>query len=322
MTAWLHRVLGVNQSDSRDVCRVAYARLLKNFHPDLCPNTPTNQLRLELIRTAFAVMSDPDLVREHERTGKIPRSISVSDKLETRLKKPGLGHLARGFVKNFRRENQRNGKDIVRIIYLDYEELIDGSSRIVELERSERCNDCNGSGSQKDSPPERCHLCEGSGILSYRKIVAVGLPCPFCDGNGAIIIFSCKNCDGSGTTDELVPCRLTFPAGVEEDHRILLKGEGERGVQGGRHGDRVFVVRMRPQEGVERSGQDIEFRVGVAGNATSVTVPWPGAAPLRFELPDGDSTMLFISEGLGFPVPDSDQRGDVRVFVTRNKDQM
>ncbi|MBR58837.1 MAG: hypothetical protein CMH54_12560 [Myxococcales bacterium] len=321
MTAWLHRVLGVNQSDSRDISRVAYARLLKNFHPDLCPNSPANQVRLELIRIAFAVMSEPELMQEHARTGKIPNSITMTDELTARLKKPGLGHLARGFVKNFRRENQRNGKDIVQIIYLDYEELIAGSSRIVELERAERCNDCSGSGATKEHPPSQCHLCDGSGVLSYRNLLAVGLPCPFCDGNGAIIIFACQSCDGTGSKDERVPCRLSFPAGVDEGHRIVMKGEGERGVQGGRHGDRVFLVRMRPEEGVERHGKDVEFRVQVAANATSVTVPWPEAGPLRFELPDGDETMLFIAQGLGFPTSDADDRGDVRVHVTRAKDQ-
>jgi molecular chaperone DnaJ len=105
---------------------------------------------------------------------------------------------------------------------------------------------------------------------------------------------------------------------VPEGHRVVLEGEGEPGLRGGRHGDLIFVLKMDKGSGFWRDGADLLLNVDVPGQASALTVPHPDGE-VRLTLPDGlDATCTVVATGLGLPRFERPaERGDLRVYVRR-----
>jgi molecular chaperone DnaJ len=319
MSSWLHRVLGLQAATSDESIRTAYRSLLKLYHPDLCANTDENRRRLKLVRLAYEVLQDPELSQEHEKTGEIPRGVNLDPELQEWLKQTGLQHVAKGFFKGFKMARPEHGRTFKKNVTLSVQELMHGSSRIVDVQRTVSCTQCTGSGSSPSPPPVRCHVCAGAGTLSWKKKWNVAMPCPFCAGDGMIIRVTCPECEGQGfaTVNEMV--RIQFFAGIREDTEIVLKGEGERGKRGGKHGDLIFVAKMEQGSGFERIGDDLELGVTIPNNAKSISVPHPDG-DLRITVPQGKDTIVIVREK-GLPNADnSDVRGDLRVRLRRGED--
>ena len=57
--------------------------------------------------------------------------------------------------------------------------------------------------------------------------------CPACHGTGKIIPDPCVTCHGAGRVRKQKTLSVKIPAGVDQDDRIRLAGEGEAGVNGG-----------------------------------------------------------------------------------------
>ena len=315
MASWLHLFLGVKPEAEPEILRAAYARLLKRFHPDLCPNTDINRTRLELIRMAYAVFSDPKLRKAHLKTGEIPPSIDVPLGLQNSMKEVGIRSLAKGFLNNFQKSRPRRGKDLVRTVHLSVRELLNGTTRIFDIERQEQCSGCLGSGSAESPAPFQCHVCEGQGTIGWRRVRAVGIKCPFCEGLGIVITKYCNNCKGQGLLKNQTPFRVTFPPGTPEGHRTVVQGEGERGKEGGRHGDLVFVARIDPESGFQRAGEDLLVNASLDGHSTKISIAHP-EGPVEVTVPNEGNVGIVVVKGYGLPeFGNPEERGDIRVQI-------
>lgn len=56
---------------------------------------------------------------------------------------------------------------------------------------------------------------------------------------------------------------MNIPAGVDDDTRLRLQGEGEAGANGGPAGDLYVVLRVKEHKLFHREGQDLRVRVQV-----------------------------------------------------------
>ncbi len=318
MRGWLHRVLGVERNADPMVVRKAYADLVRVYHPDRCPDSPSNRRRLGLLAAARAVLSDPALRLFHMQTGLLPPKLDPEAELGLQVAGASVKALARGFVQAMQRQRPRDGQDQTVSIRLSPEELVRGASREVGVSRVEPCDSCRGSGADSDWEPLPCHICDATGTLTLGRVLSRGMACPFCEGLGLVIRVPCPECSGNGFHKVERPCALEIPAGVPEGHRVVLRGEGERGLRGGRHGDLVFVLRMDPSSGLARDGADLVLNVDVPGEASAITVPHPDGG-VRLTLPETlDTTCTVVAEGLGLPrFEEPSKRGDLRVHVRR-----
>ena len=70
--------------------------------------------------------------------------------------------------------------------------------------------------------------------------------CPRCHGTGKMVASPCKDCSGNGRIKQHKTLSVKIPAGVDNDDRIRLSGEGEHGVNGGPPGDLYVVIHTKP----------------------------------------------------------------------------
>lgn len=318
MPGWLHRVLDLPEDAPPAELRRAYAAQLRAFHPDHCPDSPDNRRRVALIRAAHQVLRDDALRREHDRTGAIPRAALRGDDAAPLLEGGGLVDLAKGLLRVVTQEQPSHGKDKTVRLRLTLDELIRGTSRVVDVPRLEACPDCQGSGSDPEPAPLRCHVCSATGTLAWRRRLPMAMACPFCSGHGIVVRAVCRRCEGDGYMMRARPIRVTLPPGVHDGERTVLKGEGERGRRGGRHGDLIFVTALDPAAGWRRDKADLLISVGVPDGATALTILHP-LGEVRVPIPDGFSGGTLLVEGHGLPRRSGDgARGDLLVEVVRS----
>jgi molecular chaperone DnaJ len=88
--------------------------------------------------------------------------------------------------------------------------------------------------------------------------------CPQCHGTGKIIPDPCPTCDGAGRVKRHKTLSVKIPAGVDEEDRIRLSGEGEAGLNGGPAGDLYVVVSLKQHPVFQRDHNDLHCEMPIS----------------------------------------------------------
>ena len=81
--------------------------------------------------------------------------------------------------------------------------------------------------------------------------------CSRCQGEGTIITNPCSLCKGAGREKIKRKLTVTIPAGVDENNRLRLRGEGNAGMHGGYQGDIYVTFLVKSHKYFERDGSDV-----------------------------------------------------------------
>merc|ERR1712110_264012 len=91
-----------------------------------------------------------------------------------------------------RRQQKRRTQNMVYPLKCTLEELYNGATRNIEIERSTLCGTCDGSGG-KPGATQTCGKCQGRGFVMQYKQLGPGMVqqmqaiCRECNGEGEII---------------------------------------------------------------------------------------------------------------------------------------
>ncbi|KAF8656834.1 hypothetical protein AX16_002382 [Volvariella volvacea WC 439] len=225
----------------------------------------------------------------------------------------------------------RGKKDDVHKHTVTLEDLYNGKSVKLNMEKSVVCGLCKGSGARGNAKPKPCSTCDGKGWvfvqsqISPSRIGTSRARCHDCNGHGEKLREKdrCKKCKGERTVTEKTRQEIFIEKGMTDRQRIVLVGEGDQ-EPGTPAGDVVFVLEAKPHPTFERSGNDLLTHVTITlsealmgfsrillthldGRGIRVTSP-PGKI-----IKSGDSIVL---RGEGMPVyKHPDQKGDLYVIL-------
>ncbi len=329
-----YEVLGVQRGATKDQIKDAYRKLALQFHPDR-NKAPEAEARFKEISEAYAVLSDDEKRRQYDSFGRegvyqrysqedIFRGVDFGEFFR------GAGFGIGGFDEIFSQffggggRQARRGEDLTYHLQLSLEDVVEDSSREIEVPRSEVCKTCGGSGAKPGSPPRRCGTCGGTGQV--QKVQSAGFArlvriteCGRCGGRGYIIDDPCKECRGRGTVERTRKIQIMIPAGVEDGHTLRLRGEGNAGETGVPPGDLYVVVNVLPHRVFARQEGDIymETRVGIvqAMLGTELTVPTL-YGDVKLSVPGGTQPgTVFKVKGKGLPRYGGWGKGDEYVKV-------
>jgi molecular chaperone DnaJ len=324
-----YEVLGVERTATSAQITAAYRKLAIRFHPDKNPGNDEAAAKFKEAARAFEVLSDEQMRGRYDRYGHAGvqgggrhEFNDISDIFEAFGDLFGGGMFGEAFGGGGRRRGNRarQGRDVACSVTLSLEEAARGTTRTVAFTRHEACATCDGSGAKKGTQPQACEYCGGQGqVIQSAGVFRLQTTCPACRGAGSVIREKCPACGGAGLTEEHVERKVTIPAGVDNDVRVRLAGEGEPGTHGGSPGDCYCSIVIEEHPFLIRDGRDLHCKVPVTfcQAALGVTIEVPtleGARPLEVKRGTQPGDVIRV-RGLGMPEIRGRGIGDLHVHV-------
>lgn len=332
-----YEVLGVERSADKDTLKKAFRKLAQKYHPDV-NKTPEAESQFKEINEAYQVLNDDQKRAAYDRfghdglkgmggmggmggfdAGGFGDLGSIFEELFAGM--GGMGGMSSG-----NRRQPRRGADLRVDIRLKFEEAAFGVERELEIPRQEMCDRCNGSGAEPPTNPITCSTCNGTGEVRRRQqsplfgTVVTASPCTTCNGTGEVIPSPCKKCNGQKRVRVTRKLNVKIPAGVDNDTRIRLAGEGEVGSMGGPPGNLFVVITVDSHPIFKRNEFDLLLDLPVnitqAALGATIKIPTLDGKDETLDIPAGTQTgRTFTKRGLGIPVLQRSGRGDMQINV-------
>lgn len=315
-----YEVLGVPRNAGLDEIKKSYRQAALKFHPDRNPGDKQAETKFKEAAEAYEVLSDSEKRARYDQYGHDglaaggfgPRGFSSADDVFE-----AFGDIF-GDLFGFGRQRSRRGASLRVEVELEFEEAAKGVERTIEVKRHETCTTCGGSGAKPGTQPSECPLCGGHGqVLQGGGFFTIRTTCPRCHGTGKHIKDPCKPCGGGGMVREKAEIKVTIPAGIDNETRLRVAGQGEPSPEGGGRGDLFVDVTVRPHAFFERDGNHLfcELPISFVQAALGADVEVPtldGKASLK--IPRGTPAgQVFRLRGKGLPDVSGRGTGDLLV---------
>lgn len=129
----------------------------------------------------------------------------------------------------------RRGKDVYYQLGVTLEQLYNGFTKKLSVNKKKCCDKCNGSGSKTGNPPEKCTACKGHGLVVKVERLGPGFVqqsqeyCTDCDGKGERINAKdrCKQCNGQRYVSKNEILEVHIDKGMTDGQKITFSGEGD-----------------------------------------------------------------------------------------------
>jgi molecular chaperone DnaJ len=346
-----YAVLGVASSATQDEIKKAYRQLAKRYHPDANPNDPKAADRFKEISEAYQVVGDPEKRKQYDDMRRLGAFGGFAQQQPRRPSgagaRPGpeqgtaggfrfndfhiggLGGLGDLFSSMFgagagagtrRSRGTEAGQTVERTLEIPFRVAALGGKVPIELEVTEECGTCRGSGAAPGASVRVCPECSGRGVISFGQGgFAVNRPCPMCMGRGQVPSEPCPVCTGSGEVRARKKLMIQVPAGVDSGAKIRLKGQGGRGTGGGAPGDLIISFQVEPDRFYRREGLDliatVPLNVAQAVLGSKIRVNTLDGKRVTIRIPAGTpSGKRFKATGLG--IKRDGRVGDLLVETT------
>ena len=330
-----YEVLGLSRGASDDEIKKAYRKMAKQYHPDLNPGDKAAETKFKEVNEAYSILSDKEKKARYDQFGHAgvdPNygaggggfgGFDMGDM--------DLGDLFGSFFgggfggsSSARRNGPQQGESLRASVTLSFEEAAFGCEKELNLNRSETCDVCGGSGCEPGTAADTCPDCRGSGVVRIQRgaggfAFTSTATCTRCRGTGKIIQKPCKNCGGSGSVKRQKRVTVSIPAGIDDGQAVSLRGQGNAGKNGGPPGDLIVGVRIRPHAQFQREGTTVlyEHPVSFYQAAVGAELEIPTIdGKVKYTLPAGTQAgTTFRLRGKGIPVLQGRGRGDQYVTV-------
>ena len=302
-----YEVLGVSKTASADEIKRAYRSLAKKYHPDMNPGDAEAEAKFKEVNEAYAVLSDEEKKAKYDQYGHAAFDPAAGGGYGGGgfggFEGFDFGDIFSSFFGGGSTRSTKNapieGDDVLARVTLEFEEAAFGCKKEVNFARVEACGDCGSTGAAKGTKPETCSACRGRGYVTVQQQTLFGSmqsqrSCQTCHGTGKIVKTPCKNCNGKGYVRVNKKLDVSIPAGIDHMQRVVLRGQGSVGRNGGPNGDLVIEVRVKPHSIFTRNGNDIHCEIPItfveATLGATIDVPMLGGGVEKFDLPAGTQT--------------------------------
>ncbi|KXN91667.1 hypothetical protein AN958_12519 [Leucoagaricus sp. SymC.cos] len=305
-------------------------------HPDKNINDPDAGIKFQEIAAAYEILSDSQTRHIYDThgmdgiSGKGPSATTGLEEIFEQFFGEGAGP---SFGFDFGPGPKRKkGEDTIVPYDVTLEDLYNGKSVKLSMEKEVICSTCKGSGAKGNAKPKTCYNCSGKGWTFVQTQVAANqlatsrATCRECKGSGEVLKEKdrCKKCKGGRTVKEKVRQEIFIEKGMTDRQRIVLAGAGDQEPDVPA-GDVIIQLKATPHESFERSGNDLLVRVKITLSEallgfSRVLITHLDGRGIKVSSPLGkiikpDQTIVLRGEGM--PIyKRSDDRGDLYVVLS------
>ncbi|XP_067445915.1 dnaJ homolog subfamily A member 4 [Thunnus thynnus] len=254
-------LLGVSPKASAEELKKAYRKLALKFHPDKNPNEGE---KFKLISQAYEVLSDPKKRDLYDQGG------------EQAIKEGGMGGgtapmdiFNMFFGGGGRMQRERKGKNVVHQLSVSLEEMYNGTTRKLALQKNVICEKCDGYGGKKGTL-EKCSTCKGRGVQVKVQQIGPGMiqqiqtMCSDCQGQGESFSSKdrCKNCNGHKVERKKKILEVHIDKGMKDGQKISFSGEGDQ-EPGLEPGDVYIVLDQKEHPVFHRQDDNLIMKMNI-----------------------------------------------------------
>ena len=323
-----YELLEVSRDADDKTLKSSYRKLAMRYHPDRNPGDAESEAKFKAISAAYDCLKDPQKRAAYDRFGHAAFQNGgpgggggfqqgdfgdIGDIFETIF--------GNAFTGGAQRQRPRRGADLRYDMEVTLDEAFHGKQAEIEIEVSQQCEPCEGSGAEPGTGARTCNLCSGHGkVRAKQGFFVVERPCPTCHGRGEVIETPCGECRGEGRVDRISSLEVEIPPGVDTGTRIRLSGKGEAGPRGAPPGDLYIFVHIREHPVFAREGTILFTKVPIsfttAALGGSVEIPDLAGEVNCIDIPAGiQSGKQLRKRGAGMPVLQGRGRGDLVVEI-------
>ena len=340
-----YEVLGLQKGASEDDIKQAYRKAALKWHPDRWVSgtdaeKKTAEEKFKEASEAYSVLSDKDKRARYDQFGFAGvdgaaggaggfggfESMGLDDLLRNIFGGgfSGFSGFGGGFGGSQGGARTLRGRDIRTRVRLTLEEIANGCTKEVTIERNRPCPDCNGRGARNESDIKTCPTCNGRGQVEHATSSFFGRmmttsTCPQCNGEGRIVSNPCRSCGGTGLVRKRETVTVRIPAGVENGMQLTMRGEGHSATRGGSNGDLLIVIEEIEHAQLKRDGNNLfctkVISVADAILGCEVTIPTlDGGSKLKLSA-GTQSGYVEKLRGKGMPSVNGYGKGDLYVKI-------
>lgn len=166
-------------------------------------------------------------------------------------------------------QRERKGKNVVHQLSVTLEEMYNGSTRKLGLQKNVICEKCEGYGGKKGTL-EKCSTCKGRGVQVRVQQIGPGMiqqiqsMCSECQGQGEKFSSKdrCKNCNGHKVERKKKILEVHIDKGMKDGQKITFHGEGDQ-EPGLEPGDVIIVLDQKEHPVFKRQEDNLRTSINI-----------------------------------------------------------
>ena len=328
-----YEILGVSKTADAEEIKHAFRKQAMQYHPDRNPNDKAAEQKFKEINEAYEVLKDEQKRAAYDRYGKAAfqggmgggNPFGAGFGFNAEDLSDVFSNIFSDFMGGGRSQNRYQnlrGADLNYNLSITLEDAFQGIEKSIKIKTTKVCEACHGYGTADGKEPPVCETCQGKGKIRRQQggFFVFETVCPTCNGTGHSVKDKCKDCHGKGVQPIEKTIKVKIPAGIEDNVRMRVSGEGEAGLRGGPNGDLYIYISVKEHKLYERQGANLYTAVPVsmvcATLGGQVTIPGIDGQKVEIKIEEGTQTGAQIRlKGEGMPIVDRSKRGDMFVMI-------
>ncbi|XP_059140032.1 dnaJ homolog subfamily A member 1-like [Physella acuta] len=254
-------ILEVKPNATDAELKKAYRKLALKYHPDKNPDAGD---KFKQISMAYEVLSDPKRREIYDKGGEEAiKGGAGGGGFDFHSPMDIFDIFFGGGGRRGAQRGPRKGKDVIHQLKVPLEDLYQGATRKLALQKNVICSKCEGRGG-KEGSVQKCTNCRGTGMqvriqqLGPGMVQQIQSVCGECRGEGEVIDpkHRCKNCNGKKIVKERKILEVHIDKGMRDNQQIRFSGEGDQEPDL-EPGDIVIVLDEQENSTFKRRGNDL-----------------------------------------------------------------
>lgn len=220
-----YQILELNKNASIEEIKKNFRKLSIKYHPDKTNGDKQKEEKFKSISDAYNILGNKDKKQQYDVRSPHGKNYNPNPF-------GGFGVFSEFgdfdnifdtfFNRTYKKQNFNENLDIVINLHVSLRNVYVGKPLEVSYNRNIHCDECNGTGFDKNSNSYECDMCSGKGKHRF------GRKCEYCQGVGKIYSGTCKKCNGEKVIKNFTKFNLNKIYNIKSSKDEYIRGYGHQ----------------------------------------------------------------------------------------------